>query len=420
MAISKRYAGLNPREQFRELFKDTYGRNPTANEERSFDKIGDPVRAVGALKSTVKTNKPVSPGVSGAGVAGTAVDSPGALPKNLVTPENVVGTQTTGIPATPSITNVVPREPYSGLNPREQFQAMFKDTYGRLPVKYEESIFNELGNATEALSALGPIVEATKPPTGQDLSPIASQVPLGFSPEKRIALKELLSDPAFSVSSEQPGQIPDDDLAAYDEALSASEGIRSREEQRATENILGSLQGRKIAQSGIALKEIIEKVLGPSAERARLASSEFGLARARRKSELLESQRGRAGALNQARLQGRLQAILGEQTQAGGFDLEAMKELNAAARLEKELGGRISLQELMGGQAREEGGREAAYRYALQGLVGRQGMNQLGQEQEGRISLQELLGGQRIGEINRETEGRYDLQKLIDSELQKK
>lgn len=76
-----------------------------------------------------------------------------------------------------------------------------------------------------------------------------------------------------------------DDQGIYDEALQSGEAARTREEKRATDNILGDLQARGLARSGIALRDVAEQVLGPSQERARSLAATFGLERARGRSD---------------------------------------------------------------------------------------------------------------------------------------
>lgn len=109
------------------------------------------------------------------------------------------------------------------------------------------------------------------------------------------------SDVAFGGNVDFGGPGIEDDSAAYDEFLRSSEASRAREESRGVENVLGNLQGRGLARSGIALKDIVNQVIGPSSERAGQMAAQFGLERARRRSDLLEGQRQaqRQASLNQ-------------------------------------------------------------------------------------------------------------------------
>lgn len=129
------------------------------------------------------------------------------------------------------------------------------------------------------------------------LSPGAENLedPLSFDPvtglpsgaSRRRSLQDILSsDEAFDTSVEQ-------DDAAFDRYLQAGEAARRREEDAATEQVLNSAQSRGLARSGIALKDIVTQVLGPSQERAGQLAAQFGLERARRASETGEAARGR-------------------------------------------------------------------------------------------------------------------------------
>lgn len=94
------------------------------------------------------------------------------------------------------------------------------------------------------------------------------------------------------------------DQGAYDEALASGEAGRAREENRGVENVLGNLQGRGLATSGIALRDIADQVIGPSAERARSLASTFGLERARNRTGLMNDlTKGEQGYGNQYSLQ---------------------------------------------------------------------------------------------------------------------
>lgn len=99
----------------------------------------------------------------------------------------------------------------------------------------------------------------------------------------------------FSVAADERNYIQeetfDDDQSAYDQALAAAREQANFDEQRGTENVLGGLQGRGLARSGIALKDVVQQVLGPSLMRQNQLASSFGLERAGRKSDFLQSQR---------------------------------------------------------------------------------------------------------------------------------
>lgn len=157
-----------------------------------------------------------------------------------------------------------------------------------------------------------------------------------FSPgqSKRRKISDILQDPSFNQGDAGPGI--EDDEAAFNRFFAAGEGQRRREEGAATDQVLEGLQSRGLARSGIAIKDVISKVLGPSFERSERLASEGALEQARRRSDLLEAQRGRAGSLNQARLGGRISSILQQDQGDIGMDqaildLIAGREAGAAA-----------------------------------------------------------------------------------------
>lgn len=129
----------------------------------------------------------------------------------------------------------------------------------------------------------------------------------GTIPDRR-SLSSILSDQAFGPGEDGPSV--EDDSAAYENFLKSGEEARRREEAAGVENVLGNLQSRGLARSGIALKDIVTLVLGPSSERAKALAAQFGLEQARRRSDVLESARGRAAADRSQRLGGRLSSIL--------------------------------------------------------------------------------------------------------------
>ena len=151
--------------------------------------------------------------------------------------------------------------------------------------------------------------------------PIVNAV--NYKPRK---LSDILSEDAFGYSEDPVGPPIEDDSAAYDQFLQSGEAARTREEKRATDNIMEGLQSRGLARSGIALKDVIEQVLGPSTERAGSMAATFGLERARNRSSLLENERNRAADLNSQKLGGRISSIL-------GYD-QGMTSLEAADRAE--------------------------------------------------------------------------------------
>lgn len=149
----------------------------------------------------------------------------------------------------------------------------------------------------------------------------------GASTDRR-SLSEILKDPSFNYSDAPVGPAYEDNSAAYQAALQSGEAMRRREEQAATDNIFEGLQSRGIARSGIALRDVVNQVLGPSAERANSLAAQFGLAQAQDRTDFLNQQRDQANQLNQAKLQGRLSSILGYDT--GGTQL-AQSQLQESA-----------------------------------------------------------------------------------------
>src|ERR1051325_131073 len=119
------------------------------------------------------------------------------------------------------------------------------------------------------------------------------------------SLSDILKDQSMQYENGPVGPGLEDNTAAYKAALESGEAARRREEAFATDNVLSNLQGRGLAKSGIAVKDIISQVLGPSAERANSLAAQFGLAQAGDASRVLSEQRAQAAALNQARLGGR-------------------------------------------------------------------------------------------------------------------
>ena len=94
----------------------------------------------------------------------------------------------------------------------------------------------------------------------------------------------------------------EDDQAAYDQALKAAGEQATFDEQRGTDAVLGRLQGRGLARSGIALKDVIDQVLGPSLMRQNNLAASFGLQKAQRRSDLLQAQRDALNTLGASRL----------------------------------------------------------------------------------------------------------------------
>ena len=94
----------------------------------------------------------------------------------------------------------------------------------------------------------------------------------------------------------------EDDAAAYDQALAAAGEQAAFNERRGTENVLGGLQGRGLVRSGIALKDVVDQVLGPSLMRQNQLAAQFGLERAGRKADFLGEQRRAIQDIGRARL----------------------------------------------------------------------------------------------------------------------
>ena len=99
----------------------------------------------------------------------------------------------------------------------------------------------------------------------------------------------------------------EDDQAAYDQALKAAGEQATFDEQRGTDAVLGRLQGRGLARSGIALKDVIDQVLGPSLMRQNNLAASFGLQKAQRRSDLLQGQRDAVNQIGMARIGGATQ-----------------------------------------------------------------------------------------------------------------
>ena len=161
-------------------------------------------------------------------------------------------------------------------------------------------------------------VRGVQPDFGPEVTPFGDK-PVdafgGFQPKsKRRELRDIFSDIDASALS-GPGL--EDDSAAYDAALKSSQDQAAIFEKLGTERVLGDLQGRGLARSGIAIDDVISKVLGPSFMRQQKMAGDFGLEQARRRSALLENQRA-AGRT------GRLQSIFGEQEDAYGTDRDIL------------------------------------------------------------------------------------------------
>lgn len=115
---------------------------------------------------------------------------------------------------------------------------------------------------------------------------------------------EFLKNPAFQTTD--PNQISSD---AFDKYLQSTQAATQRGEQQSTQNVLDQLQGRGIADSGIALKDVVAQVLGPSLERQNNLAAQFGLGAA-------QSAANAGNQMNQSRLQGLLGALGGQQNNA--------------------------------------------------------------------------------------------------------
>ena len=133
----------------------------------------------------------------------------------------------------------------------------------------------------------------------------------------RRSLQDILSsDESFSTAPTDTGAED-----AYNKYLDASEAQRRREEGAATEGVLNNLQSRGLARSGIALKDIVNQVLGPSSERAATMAANFGLNQAQTANQNLEAAKGR-----------RLSAIL-QSDQGDLSQLLEQNQIDAASRL---------------------------------------------------------------------------------------
>jgi hypothetical protein len=151
--------------------------------------------------------------------------------------------------------------------------------------------------------------------------------PTSLANPQRRSLSDVLGDQSFNYTNGPVGPSIEDDSAAYDNFLKSGEAARQRDEQRAFDNVLNGLQGRGLVQSGITLHDVADQVIGPAAERAQSLAAQFGLEQAKNRSTLLENERNRAQALNQAKLGGRLQAILADQGDLANLDSQNLKAL---------------------------------------------------------------------------------------------
>lgn len=158
---------------------------------------------------------------------------------------------------------------------------------------------------------------------------------------KRRSLSNILSDQSFQQGDTGPSI--EDDSAAYDTALKSADAETQRQNNVGVENVLGGLQSRGLARSGIALKDIVSQVLGPQQEKSDALAAQFGLEQAKNRSNLLEAARGRAADANTQARGGRLSAILNsdqenaaldEGAQSGAFGVLNAREGAAAAASE--------------------------------------------------------------------------------------
>lgn len=117
-------------------------------------------------------------------------------------------------------------------------------------------------------------------------------------------INEFLKNPAFQ--TEDPSAVSADVFGKY---LDATQAATARGEQASTQNVLDQLQGRGIADSGIALKDVIDQVLGSSLERQGKLAAQFGLSQA-------ENAANARNTMNQSRLQALLGALGGQQKNA--------------------------------------------------------------------------------------------------------
>lgn len=169
------------------------------------------------------------------------------------------------------------------------------------------------------------------------------------------------------------GDSTDNTQSAFDDILKSTQASNARADAAATDNVLEGLQGRGLAKSGIALKDVMTQVLGPSLERNQQLAAQFGLERAK-------TQNANDQALNQALTQGRLSSILqGEeltgqkQLQASDFagrgTLQTQAEAAELARLIKS--GELDMARLGAEQSFEAGQRSSDRRTSRQNaLVG--------------------------------------------------
>lgn len=228
------------------------------------------------------------------------------------------------------------------------------------------------GGGVDVSSALGPEIND---PFGSSVNNDKFRPIEGFGEfgSQRRGLGDILNDTdrvAFR------GPSIEDDSAAYDAALKSAQDRAAFNEARGVENVLGGLQGRGLARSGIALKDVVSQVLGPSLMRQNELAAQFGLERANRRSDLLENQRA-------ATREGGLRALLADQDFGNSYDLNAMQnraagqreQLGLAAAFQRErLAGRNRLRELdLENQINQRNAmlqRRAARRAGLTGAVG--------------------------------------------------
>jgi len=172
--------------------------------------------------------------------------------------------------------------------------------------------------------------------------------PLNPQPKKKRLSAALGGDPAFDGLDAAYGGTPapsiDDTSAAYDTYLQSGEASRRREENAATDQVMEGLQGRGIAKSGIAIKDVISQVLGPSMERSSALAAQFGLEQAKNKSALDEAARGRAADTSNQILGGRLSSILQGQNITGQKDIATLNNEAEGGRLSQTLGSQKELQ----------------------------------------------------------------------------
>jgi hypothetical protein len=176
----------------------------------------------------------------------------------------------------------------------------------------------------------------------------AATDPFNPQPKKKRLSAALGGDPSFDGLDAAYGGSPapsiDDTSAAYDTFLQSGEAARRREENAATDQVMEGLQGRGIAKSGIAIKDVISQVLGPSMERSSALAAQFGLEQAKNKSALDEAARGRAADTSNQILGGRLSSILQGQNITGQKDIATLNNEAEGGRLSQTLGSQKELQ----------------------------------------------------------------------------